>query len=237
LVFFGAIRDFMGRLLREDGKLKTLRISLVLMAFLLVVSAPSLAQVDDDTAVDDDAVDDDAVDDDVGEFEATVEFSGPEALGAAADYEFTFRVTNTTTPGEMQRWIWDVEMYMPNSGYDLDAADLTAPTPLHNGEWEVDPLDDDGVAGIRWQYTGVATSEAYGDIREGEHLDFSFNAMTDEDATDGFPWRLLADTGEQLQGTSYVGGEPDDDTEDDDTADDDASAGDDDDDDGGGCGC
>ena len=213
---------------------------------MLVVSAPAFAQVDDDTAVDDDDVDDDDVDDDdvdddaaddddVGEFEATVEFSSPEALEAAGDYEFTFRVTNTTTPGEMQRWIWDVEMYMPNSGYELDEAGLAAPNPLHGGEWEVDPLDDEGTAGIRWQYTGVATSEAYGDIREGEHLDFSFNATTD-DGEDGFPWRLLADTGEQLQGTAWVGEETEPEP-DDDSADDDVSGDDDDDDYGGGCGC
>jgi hypothetical protein len=220
----------------------------LVFALLVCGSAVALAQ-DDTVATDDDSMpaddtvpaDDTAADDD---FTATVEFSAPTALEADTEYDFTFTVSNTTSPTTLIRWIYDVEMFLPSSGYTLneDLPEHVSPRP-DSGTWTAEPMDDDGTAGIKWQFTGIVTSEAYGDIRDGEAQDFSFKATTDGTATDGFDWRLIAlddatpPNEYELFGKAYIGEEPDDDTvTDDTTVDDDLSAGDDDS-GGGGCGC
>ncbi len=42
-----------------------------------------------------------------------------------------------------------------------------------------------------------------GDIHERELLAFSFIATTDNDATDGFPWVLHGDQGNDIEGMGY----------------------------------
>jgi hypothetical protein len=232
---------------KEDGKLKP---RIIFMAFVFVLGMSAFAMAQDDTAVADDTMADDtsAADDDAsGVFAATFEFTAPEALTADMEYDFSFTVANTTT-GDVQRWIYDIEMYLPTINYSLLNADsIPAPTALHDGEWTAervtDETDNGTFEGIHWQFNGTMTSESYGDIREGDSLDFNFSAKTDADASDGFPWRMIAlDENEvtyDLTGTSYVGGDDDTTTDDtgDDTADDDLGGGDDDDGGGGGCGC
>ncbi|MCZ7586529.1 MAG: hypothetical protein M5R36_26105 [Deltaproteobacteria bacterium] len=180
-------------------------------------------------------------DDDVDEFTATLEFSDPALLEADTAYAFELRVTNTSVEGETRRWINDVELFMPTTDYTIDEASLTAPQARHpdDGDWDAAYGEGDTWRGIRWLFSGLVSSESYGDIREGEYLDFAFNATTDGDASDGFGWYIEADSGEFVEGTAFIGA-ADDDTDDDfddDTDDDDGVRVDDDDDDGGGCGC
>ncbi|MCC6160393.1 MAG: hypothetical protein IT350_20240 [Deltaproteobacteria bacterium] len=201
---------------------------------------------DDDTADDDadddmqdDDTDDDAADDDAAdEFAADVFFTAPDALEPDTTYDFAFEVHNNTVAGDTQRWILQVDMFMPSANYAVNTDDLSAPDALHDGEWTAEADETpDGVPGIRWIYNGLTTSESYGDIREGEYLSFAFSASSDGDATDGFDWRVVADSGDELSGVAYIN-EADDDDTDDDSGDDDAADGDDDDDDdSGGCGC
>ncbi|MCZ7583730.1 MAG: hypothetical protein M5R36_10560 [Deltaproteobacteria bacterium] len=222
--------------------MKTFRLVLLMAVVACFFATPVLAQ-DDDTAGDDDtaSMDDDMDDDDAtGDgFSGTVEFDSPAALEANMSYEFNFRVTNTTDANaEGRHWIYLVEMFMPNADYAI-SQDLSSPDALHpgSGEWSAEPQEDQvtGQKGIRWQFTSTMTSAAYGDIEEGDFLDFSFVATTDDLATDGFDWFLWADSGEFDEGTAFVGGEgEDDDTGADDDLDDDGGDDDDDDD---GCGC
>ena len=212
--------------------------------------------VDDDTDDDVDDDTDDDVDDDAGDdFSATLDFNNPVLLTGARLYDFEFIVANTTTPGPIQRWINGVDLYMPSDAYAIDA--VHAPDALHWGSWAHELLPGDaGDIGIRWSFTSGGSSAAYGDIREGESLEFAFAATTDVEASDGFDYRIVADSGEYISGTAcIVAGcdEADDDAADDDAHDDDLHAdddagtdddagGDDDDDDdndsgSGGCGC
>jgi len=219
---------------------------IISLAFVLVLSLAAIASAQDDTVVTDDdtAVTDDTAADDDLTFAATVEFSTPDALEAETAYDFRFTVANTTS-AEIRRWIFDVEMFLPTANYVLDEENLTAPEALHGGTWEASKMEDtENISGIKWMFTGVVTSESYGDIREGESLDFAFTATTDAESTDGFDWRLIAydENAEEyeLYGTAYIyGGDDDvDDTGagDDSLGDDDLSGGGDDD-SGGGCGC
>jgi hypothetical protein len=215
-----------------------------LMALAMVVLASGLAFAQDDDATDDDAADDDAADDDAADdddadaFTAELAFTQPEALEADTTYDFSFEVMNTTTPGDVQRWIYQVDMFMPSADYALNEEDLSAPDALHDGEWSVEVREDsEGIPGLRWEYMGVSSSESYGDIREGETLAFAFQATSDGVPTDGFDWRVIADSEEQVTGTAYINEPPDDDDTDDDADDDVSGDDDDDDDDSGGCGC
>jgi hypothetical protein len=145
-------------------------------------------------------------------------------------------VSNTTsTSADGQHWIYLVEMFMPNPDYVI-SQDVAVPDAIHGGgEWQADIFNNDaGEVGISWEFVTSTTSTGFGDIQEGDFLDFSFVATTDEAATDGFDWKLTTDTFEIATGTAYVGGEP---TDDDTTPTDDATGDDDDDDDSGGCGC
>ncbi|MCZ7584229.1 MAG: hypothetical protein M5R36_13320 [Deltaproteobacteria bacterium] len=215
---------------------------ILMIALAMMLCAGMVYAQDDDTAPMDDDMDDDATDDDVDEFTATLEFNDPEALEADMEYEFSLRVTNTTVASETRRWINDVELFMPTTDYSIDEGSLTGPNSLHPdyGDWDAAYGEGDTWKGIRWLFSGLVTSESYGDIREGEYLDFAFNATTDGDATDGFGWYIEADSGEFVEGTAFIGSEGEDDDADDDFGDDDSAplaSGDDDDDSGGGCGC
>ncbi|MBZ0271029.1 hypothetical protein K8I61_03265 [bacterium] len=234
------------------------RTTIMLLAMLLLATSVAFAQdddtaADDDTAMDDDTAADDDMDDDdtdVDAFTAEVDFSNPTALEADTSYAFAFTVSNTSVAGDLRRWINDVGMLLPSSDYVLDTGELDAPDALHPefGSWEVETYSDQGLPGIRWMFTGVVTSESYGDIREQESLDFGFTAQTDADATDGFYWALMTDQSEFVDGIAFIN-DADDDTDDDDDTDgidddfdDDTDdgiggGGDDDDDGGGGCGC
>ncbi|MCZ7586137.1 MAG: hypothetical protein M5R36_24005 [Deltaproteobacteria bacterium] len=157
-------------------------------------------------------------------FEGDVDFITPLALLPLTQYNFTFRVTNTSTPGETTRLIEAVEIYMPSPDYGIFPLDLVAPVALNGGTWDVAAAarDGDNVWVISWNHYGAHPPlDEGGDIGSGEFLDFAFSALTDTSATDGFDWRLMADTGEFDEGTAYVGGDDDDDDDDDDNGDDD----------------
>lgn len=205
----------------------------LMVALVFAMALPAMAQ-DDDTALTDDTAADDATDDDDGEgFSGTVEFNSPEALTPSTQFEFNFVVTNTTSAdAEGENWINMVEMFMPAVGYVVDA-DIAAPEALYSGgEWEAElATDSTDTQYITWMFVTPGSSASYGDIREGDYLDFSFTATTDEAATDGFNWRLETSNSQYDTGTAYVGNGPTDDTTDDD------AGSDDDDDDDGGCGC
>jgi hypothetical protein len=255
----------------------------LMLALVFLMSSSAFAQNDDvnddmDDDMDDDADDDadddvdddvdddmdDDADDDSDEFSAAVDFDAPLVLEADETYDFEFTVKNTTSPGEMQRWINKLEMFMPDPEYAVDEDYVSSPDAIHDGDWtntmiEHETEEGDVYMGIRWQYSGYVTSEDYGDIREedakyfakageddgdiaeGEGLGgFAFRATTDPGGTDGFDWAVWADDGTLFIGESCVVVEnceevADDDDVDDDT--DDEDRGDDDDDSAGGCGC
>ncbi len=196
---------------------------------------------DDDTVVDDDAdddVDDDADDDATTTFEAEVAFSNPVELLPSTPYEFEFTVANTTSLGAVPQWIDGVDFFMPSEDYQLNTTDLFAPDALHLGEWSVEPIMEGADAvGIRWEFTTGVTSLAHGDIKEGEYQEFAFRATTDEDTTDGFDYKVTADSGEYASGTAYIVEPSDDDTGDDDTSEPVSGDDDDEDDESGCCGC
>ncbi len=219
-----------------------LRCVSLMVAMLMAVPVVALAQDDDaqdDDAADDDAdddatTDDDAADDDStgGGFSGTLDFASPDALAPNTEFNFEFRVENTTSAEvEGDHWIYLVEIYMPSPEYAING-NLMAPDAIHGGEWTAELLEDvTDSPGIRWMHSNVVTSAAYGDIREGEYLDFAFNATTDAEGSDGFDFRLVTQNDDFVTGTAYIGEEPGDD---DDTTD---AGDDDDDDDDDGCGC
>jgi hypothetical protein len=223
--------------------LKLHRFLIVTVAFLVAFGGYAYSQDDtaatDDTATTDDATDDVADDDASVTFSATVEFVSPVELLAETEYDFQFTVTNTTTVSAYQNWISIVDLYMPTEAYEINVDELMAPDALHAGSWTVKTLPEGQTpTGLRWEFSSGVSSLAYGDIRESENLDFAFRAKTDADASDGFDYKITADSGQYVNGTAYIGGEPGDDTDADDTAaDDDASDDAGDDDDSSGCGC
>jgi hypothetical protein len=221
------------------------RVFLVALLTAIFMCGAAVVYAQDDTATADDSAGDDTgattddatddVSDDDGEgFAGTIEFNAPAELKPTTQYQFEFKVSNTTNPNiDGTHWIYLVEMFMPNLEY-LISADINVPDSLHGGgEWTADLFTNEAnEQGILWEFNSQMTSAAYGDIQEGDFLDFSFAATTDAAATDGFDWRLETDMHEFATGTAYVGtGVVDDDTEPV-TGDDD-----DDDDDDGGCGC
>ncbi len=235
-----------------------------LFTLMLVLAGFSIAsaQTDDDSVVSDDDSDDDNDDDndDDAEFTASLAFDSPTELLPSTDYEFEFTVENTTSESETHHWIIRIEMFMPASDYVIDYDNVSAPEAIHEGEWEFEDIMDDGYPGIRWQFSGIVTSETYGDIRdadarmfanaadegdipEDESLGgFTFTATTDEAGTDGFPWAVWSGDGLFFMDKTCVVAancaDADDDA-DDDTLDDDSvdETDDDDDSNAGGCGC
>jgi hypothetical protein len=182
---------------------------------VVVAMAPATAFAQDD--------DTDAV------FGGDVNFISPMVLVGGAEYEFAFQVKNTTTLSETHRWIDTVEMTMPSPEYFIYENEIVAPDALHEGSWEYGTQEnDDGTWGIVWLYFGAVSSEGWGDIEEGDSLEFGFKATVDAAATDGFPWRLVADTDENFTGIAYIGGgddASDDDQDDDNAGDDDTGSG------------
>jgi hypothetical protein len=200
-------------------------------------------------------------DDSAGEFTGTLNFDTPIKMQGNTEYEFTFKVTNTTIIGASVRWIYAVELLMPSAGYTINADAISTPDSLHIDGWSFDFNKEEYLHGwghgrqsILWLNLGL-TRSFFGDIREGEVMDFAFIALTDENATDGFDWTLTASDCEScafassgfdysITGTAYVcdeigcGNDADrlgDDA--DDTEEDGKSTGDDDDNASSGCGC
>ncbi len=233
--------------------MKKLALFALIVTMVLAMSSLAFAQDDDTMADDDDTMADDDADDDVNDdadddvnddadddsgdsFAAAGEFLSPDALGASEEYEFNFRVENTSnTINNPDNWICEVDLFMPSGDYSLAEDMIADPDALHSGEWshEVE-YSEENKATIMWMHSGLnASSSMVCDIHEGEALEFSFRATTDEGPTDGFDWRALSAGGEWATDQAFVSGDDDDD----DTDDDDVDAGDDDDDDDDGCGC
>jgi hypothetical protein len=161
-------------------------------------------------------------------FSAGVRFSEPDVLAPATAYLFTFSVTNNSTT--TNQWIYDIELYMPSMGYLVDTTTLVAPAPLHQfmGSWEVDYYESAQGKEVQWTYVSTWRS-FFGDIRESETLNLSFQATTDDQPTDGFPWYIASDSGTHAMGVAYIGSVTDDASDDSaDDAQDDTVASDDD---------
>ena len=168
-----------------------------------------------------------AQDDDQDSFDGTVDFESPSALEPGTEFEFGFIVENTSNSTNNDlNWICEADLFLPSSSYTLPLDGVSDPDALHGGTWIHDiDFDTNNRIVIMWMHSGLsASSSATCDIREGEALGFAFKAVTDENATDGFGWRLYASGGASLMGTAYVGTEgDDDDADDDDDVDDDIS--------------
>jgi hypothetical protein len=157
------------------------------------------------------------------------------------EYEFAFKVENH---GDFGVAIRKVEIAMPALGYKM--VEYSAPEALHEDmQWYVDY--DEATTALTWESMPInaGSSAELGDIREGDSLTFSFVAITDEQATDGFIWTLTGDDG----GTTFTSGVwnfaaccgkeslPCDDDDDASPGDDDAAGSGDDDNDDNACGC
>ncbi len=175
-----------------------------------------------------------AQDDDADSFDGTVGFEAPSALEPATEFEFGFVVHNSSSSVDDDlNWICAVDLFLPSPNYILPLDGISDPDSLHGGGWAHDiDFDDDNRIMIMWMHAGLRASTASGcDIREGESLEFAFKAVTDENATDGFDWRLFAAGGASRMGTSYIGSGDDDDDDVNDDVDDDTALNDDTDDD------
>jgi hypothetical protein len=224
---------------------KKLLFIMLMLSLVLVLHSAALAQEDDDDDNDDN---DDATDDDDmgGTFEDSyLAFDSPTEIEGDTEYEFNLTVYNAATfeeKGKQGEWIYAIDLAMPSVDYVVSTDTLAGPDPIHGStgdEFEITGWEanfDPSLATISWQCFGVVTSANYGDIREGDLLQFQFMATTDTDATDGFPWVIHGDMGTDVEGKAYIGEEPVDDDDDDDDDDTDTPRSDDDD-DGGGCGC
>ncbi len=232
--------------------MKFSRIFVFMMAMILAFAVIANAQ-DDDTAADDDVADDDTGDDDVtdddvadddfggGDFDASIDFTNPAAIDGETAYDFEFTVTNKTLAGaDVHNWINEVDLWMPSTEYVVSTISDPDPINPQGGEWLSENITDadQNPVGIKWLFSLGSTSVSHGDIAEGESLEFAFRARTDAAATDGFDYKIVADSSAEVTGTAYIvapsGDDDDDDTGSDDD-DDDADSDDDDDDDAGGC--
>ncbi len=165
-----------------------------------------------------------AQDDDADSFSGTVTADSPEALEPSTEFDFSFMVENTSSSNDdAANWICEVDMFLPSHSYVLPLDGVSDPDSLHNGEWIHDiDFDANNRIVIMWMHSGLnLSSTAECDLHEDDALEFSFRAITDENATDGFGWRLYASGGASLMGTAYIGEEADDDNDDNDDADDD----------------
>jgi hypothetical protein len=164
-----------------------------------------------------------AQDDDADSFDGAVGFEAPFALEPATEFEFGFVVHNSSSSvNDDLNWICAVDMFLPSADYILPLDGVSDPDSLHGGGWAHDiDFDSNNRIVIMWMHAGLQASTASGcDIRESESIEFAFKAVTDENATDGFDWRLFAAGGASRMGTAYIGGGDDDvnDDADDDTA-------------------
>ncbi|MBZ0271212.1 hypothetical protein K8I61_04195 [bacterium] len=158
-----------------------------------------------------DSGDDDDDDDDDTDFQAEASIHAKPAgkLEPSTKYEFDFVVANTSKTAATH-WIHQVEIYMPTPEYHIHPIYVSEPDGLHGiGEWERSYIGGDEPYGIRWDFVQDVTQQSIGDIREGESLDFSFRGTSDANATDGFDYRLVADSGLFVADTAYVMNEGD----------------------------
>ncbi len=151
-------------------------------------------------------------------FHAEVEPTSPNAIAPLTEYEFSFVVANTSNDSYYQRWIGIVDLFLPSLNYVVDTSRVSEPDGLHDGVWEFAYSQSFGRQQLTWRNLGMWRI-FYGDIREGEQLEFSFVAMTDDVPSGVFNWRATADSGEIDTGY-FVIGEGDDDADDDDDDDD-----------------
>ncbi|MBZ0271209.1 hypothetical protein K8I61_04180 [bacterium] len=152
---------------------------------------------------DDDTADDDTGDDD-GEFGASLGFTSPtQKLSPMTTYDFDFTVANTSTT-HASHWINQVEIFMPTEDYAIDPANVSSPDSLHGGGMWQAAIAKANEPHIRWDFLDGPTLSPVGDIRETESLDFSFRARTDPQGTDGFDYRIAADSGQFVADTAFV---------------------------------
>ncbi|HPQ71296.1 MAG TPA: hypothetical protein PKW95_19370 [bacterium] len=210
-------RFFSGKSKVMSGKFFLL---MAICCLVWALAVPAFAQENDDDTTDDDTMDDDASDDDATDddtvptfADSTVEMTGPVALEANTEYEFSFEVFNAAVAtADKGVWIRQVEFVLPE-GYLVKEEELQGPPCLHPGKyctafWDVQY--DATTLMITWQSLGSVTTEEYGDIREQDVQTFTFNAITDEGPTDGFNWILTGDDGTTVSDTAYIGGADDD---------------------------
>ena len=199
---------------------------LLALLFCLILWLPSYTRAEDEDIPDEDI----EADDRIG-FSSEAEAVSPGAIAPLTQYEFSFVVHNTSSNSYVQRWIGTVDLFMPSMGYVVDLDNVSEPDGLHFGTWQFAYYEAYGRQHLTWRNLGMWRT-FFGDIREGEHLEFSFIATTDEGPTDGFQWKTIADSGEMAIGWFFVGiadDDVDDDVDDDDTSAPDDDTGDDDD--------
>lgn len=155
-------------------------------------------------------------------FRADVDFVSMGTVYPQVSVDFHVRVTNETWEAPVAESIRRFEIHMPSMLYSVIAFDIPSPDPLHpesGGVWSAEYSDNAGVGFITWRFLTDAILQG-GDIREGEHLDFTFTAITDEIPSDGFVWMVESDTLSTAEGIAYFGDADDDDDSDDDSDDD-----------------
>ena len=228
------------------------KLSRCLLAMALLLCLTTLAFALDDDTSDDDDDDDDDDDENRYHVEGTANGEFPINLAPDAAYAFAFDVFNDNGGPDA---IQEVLIALPTTSYSVLSFDEQIEGLHFANRWygSYNPYN----ATLLWESFGTVTSRETGDIYEGDMLTFSFVAVTDQDATDGFAW-VLTGAATVNTGTWYFGGPDDDDDftdddftdDDDDVADYDNQMGDDDTDEGGsdgddsagddgdgGCGC
>ncbi|MCC6157907.1 MAG: hypothetical protein IT350_07625 [Deltaproteobacteria bacterium] len=157
------------------------------------------------------------------EFRADVDFVSMGTVYPEVATDFHVRVTNETWEAPEAERIRRFEIHMPSMLYAVLSVDLSSPDPLHpesGGVWTAEYADNAGVGFITWRFLTDNLLQG-GDIEEGEHLDFTFTAITDEILSDGFVWMVESDTSATAEGLAYFGDADDDDDDSDDDSDDD----------------
>jgi hypothetical protein len=148
-----------------------------------------------------------------GEFNAYLEFTTPRILQTETEYEFNFTVINTTLAGaDVHHWIKEIEVWMPSMDYKIAWSVNPDPVNQFDGHWESEILTDadENTIAINWFFFSE-NPDNYGDIAEGEILEFEFRAETDAVVTDGFDYKIVADSNDEVSGTAYITTEIDDD--------------------------
>ncbi|MCL4234889.1 MAG: hypothetical protein KJ042_10255 [Deltaproteobacteria bacterium] len=156
-------------------------------------------------------------------FRADVDFVSMGTVYPGVSVDFHVRVTNETWEAPEPERIRRFEIHMPSMLYSVLAFDIPSPDPLHpesGGVWSAEYADNGGVGFITWRFLTDAILQG-GDIEEGEHLDFTFTAITDEIPSDGFVWMVESDSLATAEGLAYFGDADDDDDDTDDDSDDD----------------
>ena len=105
--------------------------------------------------------------------DSEVNYTIPSVLDRDTFYVFAIKVVDNTD-SDAGDWIYQVDLTMPSTDYEVDYENLEAPEPLHEdttSRWDV--MYEYSDATITWLAIGLTTSSA-GDIRGGEELLFRF---------------------------------------------------------------